>query len=235
MATNHTEGSTMTYRERREAKAERYREWAEKRDTKADAAYEGVQSIVERIPFGQPILVGHHSERGARADQRRIENGMNSFCENSAKADRMREKANNIERAAKQAIYSDDPDALDRLREKLSKLEAQRESIKAANAEWLKANKASLKGMTAYQRDRARPYPGYVLTNLGGTITTTRKRIEQVERETAIRESGQRVGGRQMSAKYDGECAECGCTVSRGDSMTYYRATREVVCAACAS
>lgn len=222
-----------TYRERREVKAERYREWAEKRDAKADAAYEGVQAITERIPFGQPILVGHHSEKSARADQRRIEAGMNSFCENAAKAERMREKADNIERQARQAIYSDDADAIERLTEKLAKLEAQREAVKAKNAEWLKEHKAETKGMSAYEKDRARPYPGYVLTNLGGVITNTRKRIAELERLEAIKASGQRVGGRQMVAKYGGECAECGEAVSRGESMTYYRATREVVCASC--
>lgn len=229
----------MTYRERREAKAERYREWAEKRDGKADAAYERVQSITERIPFGQPILVGHHSEKGARADQRRIQSGMDSFCENAATATRMREKADNIERAAKRAIYSDDVDAVERLREKLAGLKAQRETIKARNAEWLKENKASLKGLSTYEKDRARPFPGYVLTNLSGTISNTRKRLAELEAQQVAQESGERVGGRvggrQMLAKYGGECAECGQAVEKGQTMTYYRATREVVCSECSA
>jgi hypothetical protein len=42
--------------------------------------------IAERRPFGQPILVGHYSERGARADQRRIESHMGKFCEEYGQA-----------------------------------------------------------------------------------------------------------------------------------------------------
>jgi hypothetical protein len=33
------------------------------------------------IPFGQPILVGHHSEGRARRDQGRIESGMRAGVE----------------------------------------------------------------------------------------------------------------------------------------------------------
>jgi len=35
-----------------------------------------VSAIADNIPFGQPILVGHHSERRARRDAEKIENGM---------------------------------------------------------------------------------------------------------------------------------------------------------------
>lgn len=45
----------MTYRERRLAKAERLREWADKREEKADAAYSTAHNIGSQIPFGQPI------------------------------------------------------------------------------------------------------------------------------------------------------------------------------------
>lgn len=56
------------------AKAER--QYAE-RARRFDAADE----IAQRRPFGQPIIVGHYSERGARADQRRIETNMDKGCE----------------------------------------------------------------------------------------------------------------------------------------------------------
>lgn len=209
----------MTYRERRERKAERLREWAEKRDAKADAAYAGVQSITERIPFGQPILVGHHSERGARADQRRIERGMDAFCENARKASEMRSRADNIEAQAKHAIYSDDPDAPERLCEKIAKLEAQRDAMKARNAEFRKTHRAELREMSAFQRDRAMPHPGYELTNLGATIRTTRKRLEQIE-AGATRQAADRI----ISARFAGACADCGATIERGQTIRYSRA-----------
>ncbi|MGH3738600.1 MAG: DUF3560 domain-containing protein, partial [Micromonosporaceae bacterium] len=52
----------------------------------SDAAYERAGELAKRRPFGQPILVGHHSERSARADQRRIEAAMDTFCDEAAQA-----------------------------------------------------------------------------------------------------------------------------------------------------
>lgn len=39
-------------------------------------AYKAVEPITEHIPLGQPILIGHHSERRARKNAQKIEDGM---------------------------------------------------------------------------------------------------------------------------------------------------------------
>jgi hypothetical protein len=62
--------------DRAEQRAERFDIYSEKRAADADRARKGVAAIADNIPFGQPILVGHHSERHARKDAERIENGM---------------------------------------------------------------------------------------------------------------------------------------------------------------
>jgi protein-L-isoaspartate O-methyltransferase len=62
--------------ERAEVRADRFEDYGESRAREGDAAYAGVQNITEHIPLGQPILVGHHSERRARRDAERIEAGM---------------------------------------------------------------------------------------------------------------------------------------------------------------
>ncbi len=62
--------------ERAEERADRFENYSEKRETEAHRAREHVASIADGIPFGQPILVAHHSERRARKDAERIENGM---------------------------------------------------------------------------------------------------------------------------------------------------------------
>lgn len=62
--------------DRAEQRAERFEEYSEKRAEDADRAHAAVHAITEHIPLGQPILVGHHSERHARKDAERIENGM---------------------------------------------------------------------------------------------------------------------------------------------------------------
>ncbi|CAM2198434.1 Methyltransferase type 11 (plasmid) [Paraburkholderia kururiensis] len=62
--------------DRAEERADRFDGYSESRAREGDAAYTTVQNITEHIPPGQPILVGHHSERRARRDAERIEAGM---------------------------------------------------------------------------------------------------------------------------------------------------------------
>jgi protein-L-isoaspartate O-methyltransferase len=62
--------------DRAEERSERFETYSDKRMADANAARKVVDDICEHIPLGQPILVGHHSERHARRDQARIESGM---------------------------------------------------------------------------------------------------------------------------------------------------------------
>lgn len=57
-------------------RAERFDDYRDSRLSDAEQAHATVSRITDGIPLGQPILVGHHSERHARKDQERIENGM---------------------------------------------------------------------------------------------------------------------------------------------------------------
>ena len=105
----------MTYRERRAAKADRLREWADKRDVKGDTARAAADQTAGMIPFGQPILVGHHSERGDRNRRSRMRGNYDKAYEHRSKAADFRRRADGIEAAADNAIYSDDTDAAERL------------------------------------------------------------------------------------------------------------------------
>ena len=51
-----------TGQERKQARADRYRKRALQAKTDSSAAYRRAEELVEHIPPGQPILVGHHSE-----------------------------------------------------------------------------------------------------------------------------------------------------------------------------
>jgi len=62
--------------DRAEERAERFEDYSNKREQDAHQAKKAVDAIADGIPMGQPILVGHHSERHARKDAERIENGM---------------------------------------------------------------------------------------------------------------------------------------------------------------
>lgn len=62
--------------DRQEARAERFDALSEKRAADGNAAREASDKISERFYGGQPILVGHHSERRARKDQERMHGQM---------------------------------------------------------------------------------------------------------------------------------------------------------------
>lgn len=84
--------------DRAEDRAERFEEYSDKREADAERAHAAVASIADNIPLGQPIMVGHHSEKRARKDAERIRNGM-------AKAVRMWETSKYWERRAKGALF----------------------------------------------------------------------------------------------------------------------------------
>lgn len=171
----------MTYRERRAARADRLRDWSAKREIKSTQAFAAVHRIADGIPFGQPILVGHHSEAHARRDQARIHSGMRAGIDHADKAGEMASRADEIDRQADHAIYSDDPDAIERLAEKIARLEDERAQMKARNAAYRTAHRAELKATASvYQRDQAMPHQAYEMQNLGGNLSRLRERLRRL-------------------------------------------------------
>lgn len=173
----------MTYRERRERRAKRRREWAEGREAKADAAHQASHDAVAGIPFGQPILVGHHSEGGHRRAIERSQSQASKAIEHGDMARRHTEAADTIERQLGASVYDDDPDAIERLRERIEKREAQREQMKKRNALYRAEHRAELKAMTPYQREQAVPHPAWELSNLSGCIGRDKARLARLERD----------------------------------------------------
>jgi DNA repair exonuclease SbcCD ATPase subunit len=208
----------MTYRERRLRRAEKLRGWSETNEARSDAKYEAAKQIADGIPFGQPILVGHHSEGRHRRDLKRIDDGYSASFELHNKANAQASAADEIEAQAAGAIYSDDPDAIEALTAKIAKLEAERERRKTVNAEYRKAHRDELKAMSAYEKSQAIPYPSYSLSNLSGNITRCRQRLQRLQRE---KDNGPR--DRMITARYGGECADCGAAIERGQSIRYNR------------
>ena len=186
----------MTYRERRARRAERLRAWAESRERKAEASWKTARAIADMIPLGQPILVGHHSEARARRDADRIDSGMRQAIEHAAKAEAMLARAENIERAAERAIYSDDPDAVERLQARIAELEAERARIVAYNASCRAAARHGGRGdvsilgedgqrtvglcAQAGQLRAGGALPPYALSNLAGNIARQKARLAQI-------------------------------------------------------
>ncbi len=99
------EDSTLA--ERQEARAERFTGYSGKRASESARALDEVERLAAMIPPGQPILVGHHSERRARRDAQRIENGMKRAVMLFERAEYWEERARS---ALLHAKYKERPD-----------------------------------------------------------------------------------------------------------------------------
>lgn len=66
----------MSLVERAEDRSERFSDYSDNRTRDAEQAHAAVHRISDNIPLGQPILVGHHSEKHARRDAEKIQAGM---------------------------------------------------------------------------------------------------------------------------------------------------------------
>ena len=119
------------YEEKKQARVERYEALAEKHRAAADAACNRAHEMADAIPFGQPILVGHHSEGRDRRYRERISRTYDKGHEEYKKSEYYAQKARGA--ASNTAISSDDPEAVGKLRERVEKLETLQEQLKACN------------------------------------------------------------------------------------------------------
>src|SRR3546814_14667088 len=87
--------TTNAYEEKQEARRERLLAAADKAEARADQAYRraDLREEVSGIPFGQPILVGHHSERRHRRTIARAAAAMGRAVAESKRADELSHQA----------------------------------------------------------------------------------------------------------------------------------------------
>lgn len=119
-----------SYEEKLEAKRERYLQKAESLKTESAKHYDTAMEMCRAIPCGQPVFIGHYSEKKDLAFRGRMANHMEKSFELNNKADYYADKA---EKVGTGGISSDDPDAVLKLTEKLSKLKEKQEFMKAVN------------------------------------------------------------------------------------------------------
>lgn len=121
--------------DRAEERAARFEGYQERRAEDAHRAHEAVKAIADGIPLGQPILVGHHSERRARRDAKKIENGMR-------RAVKMWETSKYWEDRAAGAIahakYKERPDVRARRIKGIEADKRKQEKTRAQAEKWLK-------------------------------------------------------------------------------------------------
>ncbi|HCJ6323635.1 TPA: DUF3560 domain-containing protein [Citrobacter farmeri] len=101
------EDDDNTLFERQEQRADRFSVYSDKRAGESEQELVHVDALASAIPAGQPILVGHHSERRARRDAQRIENGMKRAVMLFERAEYWAERAQASLRHAKYKERSD--------------------------------------------------------------------------------------------------------------------------------
>ena len=194
----------MTRRERLERKMQRRREWADKAEARSTAAYNTAHKIGDMIPPGQPILIGHHSEKRHRRDLDRIDSNMRKSIGNTDLAQSHDSKADSIQDALDRSIYSDDNNAIEALEARIKEREEERARMTLANRLYRKGDAAGLAALgldyeklkaevTArpYSWENKAPFVPYQLSNLGGRITADRKRLEYLKRDKQHRDAAQ--------------------------------------------
>ncbi len=224
----------MKRRERLKRKTEKRREWADGRRAKASEAFTNARKATEHIPFGQPILVGHHSERRHRNDLAKSDSAMRAGCESLGIADEHTAKADGLEAQLERTIFSDDADAIERLQEKIKRLESERDEMKRLNAIFRKGGRDALPEKVRAGWDRLVktcpyekvPFPAYALSNSGAEIRRCRKRIEDLKSAT-------KPGSfREIAARFD-SVGTCGHAIRKGDRIGWQRTIRETRCTDC--
>jgi hypothetical protein len=195
------------YEAKRTARYERLLAAAEKAEREGQSRRDHAHQMAECIPFGQPILVGHYSEGRDRNFRARIDNNFRKGYELAKQAEEYRSRAASIE--ANTSIFSDDPEAVEKLDSKLETLlarQAKYKAINSAHAKYLK-NPASLDTCELSEAEKklirdwkpaysfeVHPIQPYQLSNLSANIRTAKKRAEIVEKKQSIPDKDETIG-----------------------------------------
>lgn len=169
-----------SYEEKQAARKERMLERADRLRTTGRAKIESGMSDLRAIPFGQPILVGHHSEKRDRSYRAKAGARIDRGMETVQAADEIERRADAVGTGG---ISSDDPEAVVKLQEQLADLQARQVAMKAANDDWRKAgNKAGRQDDGTWIDP---PNPSYRLSNNSANIRRVEQRIAHLARNAA--------------------------------------------------
>jgi hypothetical protein len=184
------------FHERREKRIERLQVRVKKHRTEGESRLNQARKMASVIPFGQPILVGHHSEKGDRRFRDKIHNNYGKGFSSLKYADSLEERIKTAE--SNKAIFSDDPEAITKLKEKIASLEKNQQLMKDAN-KVIKSKKSEAEKVEelvklGFKESQAiellQPdfcgrigFASYSLTNNNANINTAKKRLEFLEKQ----------------------------------------------------
>lgn len=154
-----------SYEAKMQARKARLQSLAEKTAQKAHEAYTRGRQVLDLIPLGQPILTDHYSAKSFRSQKEKAIKSVERSFEMRKQAEAYETRAEGVGTGG---ISQDDPDAITKLKEKLAKLEEERETMKSLNKKARKEGGEQL--------------PSFYLGNIGANIRSTQRRIALLEK-----------------------------------------------------
>ena len=167
---------------------------SEKASADSDAAFQKSRAATAGIVFGQPIIVGHHSEGKHRAALDKSWAQMGKSVALSEKSTHYAEKAASVGTGG---ISGDDPEAVKKLQLKLAGLETAQQTMVSVNKILRKhsTREGRIAGLIALGLSEAHVvetltpncfnrigYASYALQNNNANINATKKRIEALQK-----------------------------------------------------
>lgn len=125
----------MDAKERLRRKAERYSQYAENAEARSEAYVNRSNEATKGIVFGQPILVGHHSESKHRSAIEKSHRAMDNAVSEMKKAQEYSDKAESYEFRAEHTMNLSMPESLEYYAEELEKAKEYHEGLKSGKYE----------------------------------------------------------------------------------------------------
>lgn len=186
------------HEERQTQRRDRYIERAVRARAEGNAAHQRANAMLDVIPLGQPILVGHHSEGRHRSTLKRADNlYRHAFVKCAGKASHYESKADGVGRGG---VSGDDPEAVRKLLEQLQGSIQAQQTMKACNAairrnKTPEAQRAALQSLGLSEANTRKlidgdfcgrvGYPSFHLQNNNAEIKRLKNRIDELK---AVRE-----------------------------------------------
>ena len=190
------------YQKKQEARRERLLAGADRASQESENQWKRMDSIACHIPLGQPILVGHHSEKRHRRDIKTIDNAMRRSAEASKHAAELERRAAAVGTGG---VSSDDPEAILKLKAQIAEREGAQAEMKRINRALKKAGdlnevdmpdatrSAIAKAMSIFPWQDT-PFPAYALQNNNAQIRRLKQRVSELEAKAAAPDAADITG-----------------------------------------
>lgn len=156
---SHVRNDGFNRKEWMKRKAERATNAAERQNNLSDEYFAKSQKDRDFLTLGEPIKVGHHSEKRHRKIINQAQENTGKMVAASKKAERYTDKAEELESRINCEINIDTPESLELLKQRVADLTEKRDALKAS-----------------------KKYETWQLSNLGANIRRYKERLETAKK-----------------------------------------------------